>query len=153
MMKRKVYFSLGSNLGDRETNIRKALKMMENRFSEADGTAVTGEISSMYETEPCGFESENKFINCAAMYETSLECRRILDICKEIEKELGRNIKGEEYGSDGKRIYRSRTIDIDILLFGDETINEADLKIPHERMYEREFVMIPLKEIMQNESK
>lgn len=149
---KKVYFSLGSNLGNREETINTALSLMKERFEEKEGKRINSpEVSSMYETEPWGFESENKFINCAAMFETEINCRGILEICKEIEKELGRNITEPRYDEKGKRIYKSRPIDIDILLYGDEKIDEPGLKVPHERMWERDFVMTPLKEICTEE--
>lgn len=145
---KKVYFSLGSNLGDREETINTALSLMKERIEEKEGKKIKNpEVSSMYETEPWGFESENKFINCAAMFETDMKCRELLEICKEIEKELGRDITEPRYDEKGKRIYKSRPIDIDILLYGDEQIDEPGLKVPHERMWERDFVMTPLKEI------
>lgn len=149
---KKVYFSLGSNLGDREETINTALSLMKERIEEKEGKKIKNpEVSSMYETEPWGFESENKFINCAAMFETDTKCRELLEICKEIEKELGRNITEPRYDEKGKRIYKSRPIDIDILLYGDEKIDEPGLKVPHERMWERDFVMTPLKEICTEE--
>ena len=106
------------------------------------------------ETEPWGFESDEKFLNAAVHYELRLkegynpeaEALMILESCKKVERMLGRT--GEpEYDADGKRIYRSRPIDVDILLFGDHHIDCDELTIPHKLMYERDFVMIPLKEI------
>ena len=112
-------------------------------------------VSSLLETEPWGFESDEKFINAAAMYELRLrkgynpeaEGLMILEICKDIEKRLGRTGK-PQYNEKGERIYTSRPIDIDILLFGDNNIDCEELTVPHKLMYEREFVMIPLKEIL-----
>jgi 2-amino-4-hydroxy-6-hydroxymethyldihydropteridine diphosphokinase len=112
-------------------------------------------VSSLLETEPWGFESDEKFINAAAMYELRLrkgynpeaEGLMILEICKDIEKRLGRAGK-PQYNEKGERIYTSRPIDIDILLFGDNNIDCEELTVPHKLMYEREFVMIPLKEIL-----
>lgn len=145
---KEVYFSLGSNMGDRVETINKALTLMKEKFEKKSGKKISRtEVSSMYETDPWGFESENKFINCAAMFETDLKCRDILEICKDIEKELGRDITTPKYDENGRRIYKSRPIDIDILLYGDEKIEEPGLKVPHERMWERDFVMTPLKEI------
>ena len=112
-------------------------------------------VSSLLETEPWGFESDEKFINAAAMYELRLrkgynpeaEGLMILEICKDIEKRLGRAGK-PQYNEKGERIYTSRPIDIDILLLGDNNIDCEELTVPHKLMYEREFVMIPLKEIL-----
>ena len=111
-------------------------------------------ISSLIETEPWGFESDDKFINAAVMYELELpngynpeaEGLMILEICKDIERRLGRTGK-PQYDEEGKRIYTSRPIDIDILLFGDNKIECEELTVPHKLMFERDFVMVPLKEI------
>jgi len=165
MKTEKVYFSLGSNIGNRVKNIFSALELMERKFAAAEaaagspcGSGLPGKgmepgmlnksVSGLYETEPWGFEAEEKFINCAAMFELSLSCRRILEICKEIEREMGREVTEPQFDAAGRRIYSSRIIDIDILLYGDEKINDPDLTVPHPQMREREFVMAPLKEIM-----
>ena len=111
-------------------------------------------VSSLLETEPWGFESDEKFINAAVMYELRLrkgynpeaEGLMILEICKDIEGRLGRTGK-PQYDENGTRIYTSRPIDIDILLFGDHKIDCPELTVPHKLMYERDFVMIPLNEI------
>ena len=112
-------------------------------------------LSSLLETEPWGFESEDKFLNAAVLYELRLrkgynpeaEGLMILEICKDIERRLGRTGK-PQYDEKGERIYTSRPIDIDILLFGDNKIDCEELTVPHKLMYERDFVMIPLREIM-----
>ena len=111
-------------------------------------------VSSLLETEPWGFESDEKFINAAVMYELRLpngynpeaEGLMILEICKKIERKLGRE-GTPQYNENGERIYTSRPIDIDILLFGDHKIDCPELTVPHKLMYERDFVMIPLQEI------
>ena len=108
----------------------------------------------MIETEPWGFDSEDKFINAAVLYELDLpegynaeaEALMILEICKDIERRLGRK-DNPQYDEKGRRIYTSRPIDIDILLFGDNRIDCQELTIPHKLMYERDFVMVPLREI------
>ena len=118
------------------------------------GTPYTA-VSSLLETEPWGFESEDKFLNAAVLYELRLrkgynpeaEGLMILEICKDIERRLGRTGK-PQYDEKGERIYTSRPIDIDILLFGDNKIDCEELTVPHKLMYERDFVMIPLREIM-----
>ena len=97
--------------------------------------------SSLYETEPWGFYSPNKFINACVCCETSLSPRSLLTITQDIEKTLGRTGKS----IDGN--YNDRVIDIDILLYDDIDVDEPDLKIPHPLMREREFVMRPLNEI------
>ena len=144
-----VYLSLGSNMGDRAANIENAISLLNIEF----GTSYKA-ISSLLETEPWGFESDEKFLNAAVHYQLQLkkgyspeaEALMILEICKDIERRLGRT--GEpEYDEAGDRIYRSRPIDIDILLFGEHKIDCPELTIPHKLMYERDFVMIPLREI------
>ncbi len=146
----KLYLGLGSNQGDRRQNIENAISLL-NVELKMPYTAV----SSFIETEPWGFESDEKFINAVVLYELDLkegynaeaEGLMILEKCKDIERRMGRT--GEpEYDEKGERIYRSRPIDIDILLLGDERIDCEELTVPHKLMYERDFVMIPLNEIM-----
>ena len=136
----EVYFSLGSNLGDREENLKKAISLMEDRL----GTKVK-RLSSFYVHPSQGFDGE-EFINCAALFDIEDDCASVLRICKSIEAEMGRR-ENIEFDSEGNRIYHDRIIDIDILLYGDRTIEESDLIVPHPRMKEREFVMKPLSEI------
>ena len=117
------------------------------------GTPYTA-VSSLLETEPWGFESEDKFLNAAVRYQLRLrkgynpeaEGLMILEICKDIERRLGRTGK-PQYDERGERIYTDRPIDIDILLFGKNKIDCEELTVPHKHMYERDFVMIPLNEI------
>ena len=149
MEKVELYLSLGSNQGNRAENIEKALSLLNVELKTPFKA-----VSSLIETEPWGFESEEKFLNAAVLYELILpkgynpeaEGLMILEICKDIEKRLGR-IGEPEYDMEGRRIYRSRPIDIDILLFGDNRIDCPELTVPHKLMYERDFVMIPLREI------
>ena len=149
METREVYFSLGSNLGDREAALRKALGLMEERFSALEGTSRNiVKLSSFLETEPWGFEAPTPFINCAVRFDLESPAEEILRVCKEIEREMGRSNSGPRYDSEGKRIYESRPIDIDILLCGDERIQTPTLTVPHPMMRERDFVMIPLREIL-----
>ena len=112
-------------------------------------------ISSMVETEPWGFESDSKFMNAVVLYELELpegynpeaEGLMILEICKDIERRMGRNSQ-VQHDEMGERIYSDRPIDIDILLFGDNRIDCPELTVPHRLMYERDFVMIPLRELL-----
>ena len=145
----ELFLSLGSNQGDRRLNIEHAVSMLNIELKKPYKA-----ISSILETEPWGFESENKFLNAVVLYELDLpegynaeaEGLMVLEICKDIERKLGRT--GEpQYDEKGERIYTSRPIDIDILLFGDDRIECPELTVPHKLMYERDFVMIPLKEI------
>ena len=133
-----VYLSLGSNLGEREDTLNKAIEMIGEKIGKV--TAV----SRFIETEAVGFASANKFINCAICIDTELDPLSLLHSTQEIERALGRTKKT----IDG--VYTDRTIDIDILLYGDLKINNAELKIPHPHMRERDFVMVPLKEIFNN---
>ena len=145
----ELYLSLGSNQGDRRLNIEYAVSMLNIELKKPYKA-----ISSLLETEPWGFESEDKFLNAVVLYELDLpkgynaeaEGLVILEICKDIERKLGRT-GAPQYDEKGERIYTSRPIDIDILLLGDARIDCPELTVPHKHMYERDFVMIPLKEI------
>lgn len=132
-----AYLSLGTNLGDKRKNIAEAIK----NIGELVGDVVRQ--SALYETEPWGFRSDNRFVNAAVCVDTQLSPRRLLEVTQRIEMEMGRTLK-----SDGGE-YHDRIIDIDILLYGDLHIDEPDLKIPHPLMHERDFVMTPLNEIME----
>lgn len=132
-----AYLSLGTNLGDKRKNIAEAIK----NIGELVGDVVRQ--SALYETEPWGFRSDNRFVNAAVCVDTQLSPRRLLEVTQRIEREMGRTLK-----SDGGE-YHDRIIDIDILLYGDLHIDEPDLKIPHPLMHERDFVMTPLNEIME----
>ena len=144
-----LYLGLGSNQGDRALNIEHAVSMLNVELKTPYKA-----ISSLLETEPWGFESQEKFMNAVVLYELELpegynpeaEGLMILEICKDIERRMGRT--GEpQYDEKGERVYKDRPIDIDILLFGDNRIDCPELTIPHKLMYERDFVMIPLREI------
>ena len=142
-----VYLGLGSNQGNRRENIDSALTMLDsNEKIHVD------KVSDIIETEPWGFAAEQNFLNCVArvQVEKTLTPEEMLDVCKCIERNLGRE-ESIEFGPDGKRVYHSRPIDIDILLFGNERVHSRRLDIPHPLMGERDFVMIPLKEIMGND--
>ena len=136
---RKVYLGLGSNLGDKAENIRKAISLIGERV----GTVFRQ--SSLIETEPWGFQSENTFLNGVILVETTLTARQLLKATQKIERDLGRKKK-----SDSSKNYSDRPIDIDILLYDDLTVDEPDLKIPHPLMEQRDFVMIPLREICES---
>ena len=149
MVKVDLYLSLGSNQGNRALNIENALSLLNIELKMPYKA-----VSSLIETEPWGFESDHKFLNAAVHYQLMLpkgynpeaEGLMVLEICKDIERRLGRT--GEpEYDEKGERIYHNRPIDIDILLFGDDKIDCPELTVPHKQMYQRDFVMIPLNEI------
>ena len=144
-----MYLSLGSNQGDRRKNIEDALSLLNIELGTPYKT-----VSSFIETEPWGFDTEKKFINAAVLYELEMkkgynpeaEGLMILEICKSVERRLGRT-GNPQFDDKGQRVYKDRPIDIDILLFGDDKIDCEELTVPHKLMYERDFVMIPLKEI------
>lgn len=131
-----VYLGLGSNLGNRKENIDEAVRMISIEVG------VVERRSSNIETEPWGFCSPNRFVNAAVRCLTALPPRGVLEATQAIERKMGRTGKSK----DGQ--YHDRIIDIDILMYDDITVDEADLKIPHPLMAEREFVLKPLKEVL-----
>ena len=131
----KVYLGLGTNLGDKELNLRVALQKIEERI----GKIIS--LSAFYATAPWGFSSEHTFLNAAACVETLLPPLSVLHLTQEIEREIGRTHK-----SVGG-VYSDRVIDIDLLLYGDRVLDTPELKLPHPLMHERRFVMEPLAEI------
>ena len=135
----QVYLGLGSNLGDRRQNIEQAIALIGERV----GTVVRQ--SSLIETEPWGFESDNRFLNGVVCCMTQLSPRQVLRATQQIERILGRRHKTPP----NARHYSDRPIDIDILLYDQLTVQEPDLQIPHPLMQQRDFVMIPLREIME----
>ncbi len=128
----KVYLGLGTNLGNKEENLTRAIELL----SLALGPCMA--CSTFIETEPWGFESSNGFLNCAAAFDTELSPHELLDATEHIERELGRTLKSE----DGN--YHDRIIDIDILLYGNEIVKSDRLTIPHPLMHKRDFVLEPL---------
>ncbi len=141
----QAYLLLGSNQGDKV----KILQLATDRLRLLSKKRPVK--SSLYESEPWGFEAEEWFLNMAVKLETDLDPHNLLKTLLEIENELGR-VRNEEGGlaMKEKRHYTSRTIDIDILLFDNEVINEEDLIVPHPRMHFRRFVLMPLCEIAPN---
>lgn len=143
----KVFLGLGSNLGQREAIIAQAIEMIGRKV----GPVVRQ--STLIETDPWGFESEHKFLNGVVLVNTELTPREVLQATQQIERELGRKKRLSVHPSEDSpspRQYTDRPIDIDILLYDDETVDEPDLKIPHPLMHERDFVMIPLNELINN---
>ncbi|MDY4789214.1 MAG: 2-amino-4-hydroxy-6-hydroxymethyldihydropteridine diphosphokinase [Bacteroidales bacterium] len=134
----KIVLAFGSNLGDKEEYILAAYRLLEEELGELI------KKSSFIETSPWGFESENSFINSVAEFETKKTPFEALEICNKIEKELGRERNPEYKG------YQNRTIDIDILFYENIVLDTPTLKIPHPLIEERDFVLIPLKEILPN---
>ncbi len=138
-MTHNLYLGLGSNLGDRRATIQKALALIDERVGSVY------RVSSLMETDPVGFSSPNRFLNAVCLVHTMMSPEACLRETQKIEQELGRTCKSDIH--DGTPMYRDRPIDIDILLYDDLTINTPELTIPHPRMEERDFVMIPLREI------
>lgn len=138
-----TYLGIGTNLGDRNANIRTALSLLRERVGELL------RCSAPYHSAPVGFVSDNAFVNVVASFRTPLTPRQLLVATQDIERLMGRT----EKSVNGQ--YRDRIIDIDLLLcFADSgkplTCSCPDLTLPHPRMQERDFVMVPLREIYQN---
>ena len=131
----RAYLSLGSNLGNKAENINSAIELL----SERAGKVL--KVSSNYETEPDGFVSENSFVNIALSLDTPLDALALLEVCEQIEKELGRTSKSVNLN------YSDRVIDIDILYFNNMQLATDRLTLPHPRMHKRAFVLAPLSEI------
>jgi 2-amino-4-hydroxy-6-hydroxymethyldihydropteridine diphosphokinase len=127
----EVYLGLGSNLGDRERNILEAVKRLGEKVKIA-------RLSSLYETEPVGYAAQPWFLNAVCSGETGLSPHSLLDFLKAIEREMGR--------SEGIR-WGPRVIDLDILFYDGLVLSDERLTIPHPRLHERRFVLIPLAEI------
>lgn len=130
-----VYLGLGTNLGDKEANLRLAVARIKERI----GDVVA--LSAFYTTEPWGFRSPHSFLNAACRVDTLLAPQEVLAVTKQLERELGRTQKS------AGGIYADRVIDIDLLLYDDCVFRSEDLALPHPLMHERRFVMEPLAEI------
>lgn len=135
-MTHNLYLSLGSNLGDRHANITRALELIDEHVGSVY------RVSSFIETEPWGFDSPNRFINAVCLVHTMLPPRRCLEETQRIEREMGRTAKSEE----GR--YADRLIDIDLLMYDQLQMDEPGLVLPHPHMNERDFVTVPLREIL-----
>jgi 2-amino-4-hydroxy-6-hydroxymethyldihydropteridine diphosphokinase len=135
-----VYISLGSNLGDRAQNIARAIQALGAR-----GVRVTRQ-SSLYETEPVDVRGGGWFLNGVIEAETPMKARQLMQTLLIIERSLGRQRRRPS--ADGPK--ESRTIDMDMLLFGSDVLDDPDLQIPHPRMAARKFVLVPLAEIAGN---
>ena len=133
----KAYLGLGSNIGNRELQLNEAIKILH----AYQGIQVT-QVSHIYETEPVGYPNQPKFLNLCIEIETELNPQSLLKCCLATEQQLHR-----------KREIRwgPRTLDVDILLFGDQIIEQDNLSVPHPRMKERSFVLIPLNDIATNQ--
>jgi 2-amino-4-hydroxy-6-hydroxymethyldihydropteridine diphosphokinase len=130
-----AYLGIGTNIGKKKENLTRAIEAL----SLALGNYTA--LSTFVETEPWGFDSDNTFLNCVVAFDTTISPTELLDTTEEIERRLGRTTK-----STG-RMYHDRIIDIDILLYGNDTIETPRLTIPHPLMHRRDFVLKPLAEI------
>lgn len=139
MNRTAAYLGLGSNVGDRERNLAEALR----RLNASVHTAVT-DVAPVYETDPVGLTDQPRFLNTVCRIETALAADELLSVCLAIERELGR-VRTVRWGP--------RTIDIDLLLYGNQEKDEPQLTIPHPRLTERAFVLIPLLDIMREDER
>ena len=128
-----AYLGLGSNVGEREVQLKKAIRIL----NEKDGIHVT-QISPIYETEPVGYVDQPQFLNQCIEIQTSLKPHALLNACLDTEQQLHR-VRDIRWGP--------RTLDVDVLLYGDQVVEEDDLIVPHPRMLDRSFVLIPLNDI------
>lgn len=129
----EVYLSIGTNIGEREKNLQQAVQALMEQSA-----VQVKRISSIYETAAVGYTEQADFLNIAVAVETTLIAREMLAVCQSIENELGR-VREMRWGP--------RIIDLDILLYNQENIETENLIIPHPRMFERAFVLVPLQEI------
>jgi 2-amino-4-hydroxy-6-hydroxymethyldihydropteridine diphosphokinase len=132
MIENTVYLSLGSNIGDREKNLRTAIDELPHA-----GVAIA-KVSSFYETEPVDLREQPWFLNCVVQAETHFDAFMLFRALREIETKMG----SKKLVAKGPRL-----IDMDILLYGSETIDTPELQVPHPRMHLRRFVLVPLAEI------
>jgi len=130
----RAFVGLGANLGQREETLLRAVELL----AAEDGVEVVA-LSSVRETDPVGVEDQPRFLNAAALLETTLEPRELLDVLLRIERELGRVRDGTRWGP--------RVIDLDLLAYGSEVVDEPGLRVPHPRLHERRFALEPLVEL------
>jgi 2-amino-4-hydroxy-6-hydroxymethyldihydropteridine diphosphokinase len=129
----RAYVGLGANLGDREATMRRAVELLSG-----DGIEVAG-VSAFRETDPVGFTDQPRFLNGAVALETELSPRELLDRLLAVERILGRTREGPRYGP--------RTIDLDLLLYDQEVVDEPGLCVPHPQLTERRFALEPLADL------
>lgn len=134
----KLYISLGSNLGNKEEMLHRALELINKHIGSVLRT------SSFIETKPWGFQSKNNFLNAACLVETNLTPLQCLKETQKIERLLGRTKKSKN------GVYHDRPIDLDLLIYDDLEMKTPELTLPHPRMQERDFVMIPLREVIES---
>ena len=135
-----IYLALGSNLGDREWNLEQALALL------AEALKVDMLCSRVLETEAVGFDGA-PFLNQAVCFESDITPEALLDLCQDIEVRLGRPRHEAEYDAAGRRVYRDRVMDIDILKYNESEIHSDRLDIPHRQIWERPYVQELLNDI------
>ena len=124
----RAFLGLGSNLGDREAQLRRAIEGMPDVVA----------VSPWYETDPVGGPDQGAYLNAVVELDTTLSPRQLLDLCQRLEAEAQR-VRAERWGP--------RTLDVDVLLVGDLVVNEPDLHVPHPRLWQRRFVLAPLRDL------
>lgn len=127
-MRRRAFLALGSNLGDRLAFLQAAVDALPDVVA----------VSRVYETDPVGPPGQGPYLNAVVELDTALSPRELLDWCRRLEEGAGR-VRGERWGP--------RTLDVDVLLVGDERVDEPDLVVPHPRLWERAFVLVPLADV------
>ncbi len=130
----RAYVGVGSNLGDREATLLRALELLA-----AEAGVTVAAVSAFRDTEPVGYVDQPRFLNGVAAVDTELPARELLDRLLGVERSLGRRRDGPRFGP--------RTVDLDLLLYGDATIEEPGLSVPHPRLGERRFALEPLAEL------
>jgi len=130
----RAYVGLGANVGPREETLRRAVELL----AAEDGVEVVG-VSTLQETDPVGSVDQPRFLNGAVAVETTLSPRELLDVLLRIERTLGRVRDGTRWGP--------RTVDLDLLVYADEVVDEPGLRVPHPRLQERRFALEPLAEL------
>ncbi len=129
----KIYCSLGSNLGDRQNHLKRGIECLKQE------KIMIVDQSSIYETSPWGVESQDMYLNQVIELETEISPKELIEICQNCERKVGRN-------SDQGHM-QARVLDIDIVFYGDQIISNPEIEIPHPRMHQRMFVLIPLLEL------
>lgn len=142
-MTHDLYLGLGSNLGHRHENIRKAIALIDEKIGSVY------RVSDYMESPAWGYESQNAYINAACLVHTMLTPEEVLAETQNIERELGRTEKST-VDVEGKPVYKDRTMDIDLLMYDDLKIDTIELTLPHPHIKQRDFVRIPLQQILDN---
>jgi 2-amino-4-hydroxy-6-hydroxymethyldihydropteridine diphosphokinase len=143
----RAYVGLGSNAGDRVGFVQQAMQFLK----DVPRIKIV-ECSSLYETEPINDRKTEWFVNAVAAIDTSLSADELLDVCKDVEARLSQlhGCESNKHRSGACGAPRIRIIDLDILFFGDKTVNEAHLKVPHPKLVKRAYALVPLLEIAPN---